>query len=89
MVIVTVAGLLLAWNIIAFSLYGLDKRRAVRGDWRISERSLLFMSLTGAGIGSYLAARLFRHKILKWYFRICWYLGLLIDAVIIYVLWSM
>ncbi|MFC3932450.1 DUF1294 domain-containing protein [Streptococcus dentapri] len=76
------------WNLLTFLLYGLDKRRAVRGEWRIPERILLLMTLSGAGLGAYLAGKLFRHKTSKWYFRWCWYLGILIDAALTYILWG-
>lgn len=31
----------LVWNSIVFILYVLDKRRAVRGQWRISEKNFI------------------------------------------------
>ena len=49
-------------NLIAFVMYGLDKRYARKGQWRISEATLLtFAALYGA-LGAFLAMRLFRHK---------------------------
>ncbi|WP_165210632.1 DUF1294 domain-containing protein [Streptococcus tangpeifui] len=78
---------LILWNLIAFVVYGLDKRRAIKGAWRISEKSLILLSLAGAGLGSALASHLFHHKTRKWYFRFSWALGLLIDLLLIYCLW--
>lgn len=75
------------WNAFAFLLYGMDKRRAIKGDWRISEKTLLLVSLAAGGMGAYLGGRIFHHKTLKWYFRVTWYLGILVDAAIIYLLW--
>ena len=42
-------------SLIAFVLYGVDKRRAKRGAWRIPERVLLGFSFFGGGIGGLLA----------------------------------
>ena len=47
---------------ITFVAYGLDKRRAVRGDWRIPERSLHLMELLGGWPGGILGQLLFHHK---------------------------
>ena len=41
---------------------GMDKRRAIRNKWRISERTLLLIAFIGGGIGSFLGMRIFRHK---------------------------
>lgn len=49
-------------NLVAFFLYGLDKWKAVRGLWRISERTLLLLALAGGSAGAFLAMRIFRHK---------------------------
>ena len=35
-------------NIIAFCAYGIDKKRAVRNQWRISEKALLGLAVLGA-----------------------------------------
>ncbi|AWN18747.1 DUF1294 domain-containing protein [Streptococcus sobrinus] len=80
-------SLLIFWNILTFCLYGLDKRRAIRGRWRIPEKTLLSLSLTGAGLAAYLAGRIFHHKTKKWYFKLAWCLGILIEVSLIYCLW--
>ena len=47
---------------LAFALYGVDKRRAARGVWRISEATLHTIELLGGWPGSLLGQRMFRHK---------------------------
>ena len=49
-------------NVISFSLYGLDKRRAKQGLWRVRERTLVGITWMMGGVGAWLAMRLFRHK---------------------------
>ena len=59
------AALWLAWlavNAAAFTLYGVDKRRARRGEWRISERTLLTAAWLMGGVGAHLGMRRFRYK---------------------------
>lgn len=59
------ALLWIAWaclNGLVFLLYGLDKRRAIRGEWRIPERTLLMGTWLMGGVGAYLGMRTFRHK---------------------------
>jgi uncharacterized membrane protein YsdA (DUF1294 family) len=56
---------LVAINLAAFAAFGLDKRRARRGDWRIPERQLLGLAAIGGGAGAAAAQRLFRHKTVK------------------------
>jgi uncharacterized membrane protein YsdA (DUF1294 family) len=46
----------------AFGMYGIDKRRAGRGDWRISENTLHTIELLGGWPGAWIAQRIFRHK---------------------------
>lgn len=48
-------------NLWAFVAFGFDKVAAVRKQRRISERSLLSLTLIG-GVGSMCASALFRHK---------------------------
>ena len=66
----TAAIAIMVWNIIVFSLYGLDKHKAKRGRQRISERTLLlaaaFMGAPGAWFGMYT----FRHKTKHFKFKV-------------------
>ena len=61
---------LMVCSFIAFCLYGIDKWKAQSGGWRISEKTLLGISLIGGGVGGYLAMQLFRHKTKHWYFHV-------------------
>lgn len=53
---------LLCVNVLTFSVYGADKRKARRGAWRTPERTLLALALAGGGLGALAAMRMFRHK---------------------------
>lgn len=53
---------------ITFFTYGIDKWKAKRHAWRISEKLLLILSLLGGVIGAIIAMQLFHHKTTKWYF---------------------
>lgn len=54
--------LLLAINVLTFLIYGLDKYKAKRVKWRISERTLLSMALMGGSIGAWLGMKVWHHK---------------------------
>lgn len=60
---------LIAANLAAFGLMGIDKRRARRGKWRVSERALFLPAVLGGALGGTLGMRAFRHKTRHWYFR--------------------
>ena len=53
---------LLAVNIATFLLYGIDKYKAKKSIWRISEVTLLTMTAIGGSIGAWAAMRLWHHK---------------------------
>ena len=55
-------GYLILMNLIAFALYGIDKRQAKQGAWRISEYTLLLVALLGGSLGALLGMHYFRHK---------------------------
>ena len=61
---------LVAINIIGFLAMFIDKHKAKRGLWRISEKSLFIITLLGGGIGTIAGMYLFRHKTKKLYFTI-------------------
>ncbi len=56
-------------NIVGFAVMGIDKKRAVRGAWRISEASLFLVAFLGGALGCTLGMRHFRHKTKHWYFK--------------------
>jgi len=53
---------LLIVNIVCLVLFGLDKRRAQTGAWRIPERDLFLWAIAGGSLGGWLGMYLFRHK---------------------------
>ena len=53
---------LLTVNIVSFFLYGIDKYKAKKGRWRISEATLLMMAVIGGSIGAWIGMRLWHHK---------------------------
>ena len=57
-----ILGFLLAVNIATFLLYGIDKYKAKRSKWRISEATLLMMAVIGGCIGAWAGMRLWHHK---------------------------
>ena len=79
-------SVLLVWNLVILSIYGLDKHKAIQHKRRISEKSLLLQTIIFGGIGAFLGGRLFRHKINKWYFKFCWLSGIVIDVVLLYLI---
>jgi uncharacterized membrane protein YsdA (DUF1294 family) len=56
---------LLGVNLAAFTAFGVDKRRAEQGGWRIPEGRLLGLAAAGGGLGAAAARSLFRHKTAK------------------------
>ena len=60
---------LLAINIASFFLYGIDKYKAKKGRWRISEAILLLMAVIGGSIGAWAGMRLWHHKTIHKKFR--------------------
>ncbi len=56
-------------NLIGFTVMGVDKKRAIRGAWRISEASLFSTALLGGALGCILGMYYFRHKTRHWYFK--------------------
>lgn len=58
----------IAMNAAGFLLMGLDKWRAKKRAWRISEATLLLIAALGGAAGSLLGMHLFHHKTRHWYF---------------------
>ena len=55
---------LAAINVATFVVYGVDKLKARRGRWRISEAALLLLALLGGSLGAWLGMKAWHHKTL-------------------------
>ena len=49
-------------TIVTFVLYGVDKGKAKKGQWRIPEKTLLLFAACFGGLGAFLGMKIFRHK---------------------------
>lgn len=56
-------------NVVGFALMGIDKKRAIKKAWRISEATLFGTALLGGALGCTLGMRYFHHKTKHWYFK--------------------
>ena len=59
---ILIAAYIILINIIAFVLYGIDKKLAVHHGRRIPVWVLLWTARLGGGVGSWLGMRYFHHK---------------------------
>ena len=78
------AAYLVIVNLLGFAVMGIDKKRAIRGAWRISEASLFFTAFLGGSLGCILGMQHFRHKTKHWYFRYGMPAIFLAEAFILY-----
>ena len=53
---------LLALNAVAFIMYGIDKYKAQKAKWRISEATLLLLAVLGGSIGAWMGMKVWHHK---------------------------
>ena len=74
--LIIVFAIIAFMSIVAFILYGVDKKKAQKGAWRIPEAVLLGWGFFGGSIGALFAMRVFRHKTKHWYFWAVNILGL-------------
>ena len=70
-------------NIIAFGAMYWDKKRAIKGKWRIKENTLLLLVLLGGGIGAIAGMYTFSHKTKKMAFVIGFPLILICQIILI------
>lgn len=75
-------------NIIAFSLYGIDKWKSRHDKWRITEARLLSVALLGGSLGAFLGMKIWHHKTLHPRFRyglpLILFLHLAISVAVVY-----
>lgn len=49
-------------NVATFLVYGVDKWKAKRSKWRITEAALLLLAVLGGSIGALLGMKVWHHK---------------------------
>ena len=49
-------------NVVTFFVYGIDKWKAKKSKWRVSEATLLGLAVIGGSIGAWLGMKTWRHK---------------------------
>ena len=74
---------LIAINVVAFFLYGIDKWKAKRSKWRISEATLLGLAVIGGSIGAWLGMKVWHHKTMHKKFKYGIPLILVVQIVIV------
>ena len=52
----------LAINAVTFIVYGIDKYKAKKAKWRISEATLLLLAVLGGSIGAWMGMKVWHHK---------------------------
>ncbi len=69
-------------SIWAFCLMGVDKWRAKKKRWRVSERTLFLVAVFGGALGAVLGMYHFHHKTKHWQFRLGLPLLLMVQALL-------
>jgi len=77
---------LIAVNMIAFVVSGLDKHAAVHHKRRVPEKTLFSIAIIGGSIGLFISMLFFRHKTRHWYFMIGVPVLILCQMMILYLM---
>jgi uncharacterized membrane protein YsdA (DUF1294 family) len=75
----------IAFCLVTFLLWGMDKYRARVNQWRIPERTLLLLTFLGGSMGALAGMLVFRHKIRKPLFWVVVVAGCVFQGLIIFI----
>ena len=64
-----IIGIFILWNIVTFSLMGIDKKKARKNQYRIPEKTLIVSAIVFGALGATFGMKIFRHKTKHWYFK--------------------
>ena len=84
--LIIVAAAYLIINAAVIVLYAYDKRKAVKGEWRVKESTLILASLFGP-FGAVAGMQWARHKTRKLKFKIVYAFLVLHILIIIFLIW--
>jgi uncharacterized membrane protein YsdA (DUF1294 family) len=63
--VLTLGAWVFVMSTVTWIAFARDKRAAERGEWRVTERTLLTLAALGGTPGAFLARRMLRHKTAK------------------------
>lgn len=75
---------LIILNLCGFLSMYTDKRKAMHHRWRIPEKTLFLIAISGGSLGSILGMQIFRHKTKHWYFVTGMPAILIIQLILLY-----
>ena len=73
-------------NLIGFWRMGIDKYKARKHQWRVSEKTLFLTALLFGSLGTWAGMYVFRHKTKHWYFVVGMPLILIVQVIILIIL---
>ena len=76
-------AVIILWNVITFAMYGLDKQKAKKNKWRISEAALIACAFLMGGSGALLGMKMFRHKTQHLKFKLLVPLAVIVNIAIV------
>lgn len=85
---IIIASIVLVMNLAAYIVMAVDKKRAIKGAWRIPEKTLFLITGLFGGVGGTLGVFRLRHKSKHWYFRVFFPVMTVLQAALLIWLWS-
>ena len=73
-------------NLVTFVAYGVDKRAAQKGDWRVPESNLHTLEFLGGWAGDLLGQKFFHHKSKKRSYQTFFWMMMLFEAALVFVI---
>ena len=73
-------------NLVTFVAYGVDKRAAQKGDWRVPESNLHTLEFLGGWAGALLGQKFFHHKSKKRSYQTFFWMMMLFEAALVFVI---
>lgn len=70
-------------NVATFLVYGVDKWKAKRSKWRITEAALLLLAVLGGSIGALLGMKVWHHKTMHKKFKYGIPLIIIVQVVVV------
>ena len=77
---VEVLALYIAGSLLTYFVYAIDKKAAKNGSWRIPEKTLHVLAITGGWPGALIAQQTLRHKSKKESFRAVFWVTVLLNC---------